>query len=134
MPVCINEGKPGGKMRYEWAHEQGRGFFLTGEMTTHEIDFSAFEARAATDHWIFGDHLRRILTSLAHDPALGEAVRAVLQGQPCPTLDSFFRLRSAGVVSGLSEEDARLRCPLYAAYLGRHLGSAPSRAGNDHDR
>jgi uncharacterized protein YndB with AHSA1/START domain len=32
MPVCINEGRPGGKMRYEWSNEQGGGFFLTGEI------------------------------------------------------------------------------------------------------
>ena len=32
MPVCINEGKPGGKMRYEWSNGKGGGFFLTGEI------------------------------------------------------------------------------------------------------
>jgi len=32
MPVCINEGKPGGKIRYEWANGKGGGFFLTGEI------------------------------------------------------------------------------------------------------
>ncbi|MEW6433548.1 MAG: SRPBCC domain-containing protein [Myxococcota bacterium] len=32
MPVCINEGKPGGKIRYEWSDGKGGGFFLTGEI------------------------------------------------------------------------------------------------------
>ena len=32
MPVCINEGKPGGKIRYEWSNGKGAGFFLTGEI------------------------------------------------------------------------------------------------------
>lgn len=32
MPVCINEAKPGGKIRYEWADGKGAGFFLTGEI------------------------------------------------------------------------------------------------------
>jgi uncharacterized protein YndB with AHSA1/START domain len=32
MPVCINEAKPGGKIRYEWAMAGGGGFFLTGEI------------------------------------------------------------------------------------------------------
>jgi uncharacterized protein YndB with AHSA1/START domain len=32
MPVCINEGKPGGKLRYEWVNAKGGGFFLTGEI------------------------------------------------------------------------------------------------------
>jgi uncharacterized protein YndB with AHSA1/START domain len=31
MPVCINEAKPGGKIRYEWADGNGNGFYLTGE-------------------------------------------------------------------------------------------------------
>ena len=32
MPVCLNEGKPGGKIRYEWSNGKGAGFFLTGEI------------------------------------------------------------------------------------------------------
>ena len=31
MPVCINEPKPGGKIRYEWKNGKGNGFYLTGE-------------------------------------------------------------------------------------------------------
>jgi uncharacterized protein YndB with AHSA1/START domain len=31
MPVCINEAKPGGKLRYEWSNGEA-GFFLTGEI------------------------------------------------------------------------------------------------------
>ena len=31
MPVCINEAKPGGKIRYEWRNSKGEGFYLTGE-------------------------------------------------------------------------------------------------------
>jgi len=32
MPVCINEGRPGGKIRYEGANGDGGGFYLTGEI------------------------------------------------------------------------------------------------------
>ena len=32
MPVCINEGWPGGKIRFEWSDGKGGGFFLTGEV------------------------------------------------------------------------------------------------------
>ena len=31
MPVCINEARPGGKIRYEWTDGKGHGFHLTGE-------------------------------------------------------------------------------------------------------
>lgn len=32
MPVCVNENKPGGKIRYEWSNGDGASFFLTGEL------------------------------------------------------------------------------------------------------
>lgn len=32
MPVCINEARPGGKIRYEWSNGAGGGFYLTGEV------------------------------------------------------------------------------------------------------
>ncbi|HEY6370810.1 MAG TPA: SRPBCC domain-containing protein [Candidatus Sulfotelmatobacter sp.] len=31
MPVCENDARPGGKIRYEWKNSKGDGFFLTGE-------------------------------------------------------------------------------------------------------
>jgi uncharacterized protein YndB with AHSA1/START domain len=31
MPVCINEARFGGKIRYQWADGKGGGFYLTGE-------------------------------------------------------------------------------------------------------
>jgi uncharacterized protein YndB with AHSA1/START domain len=32
MPVCINEARPGGKVRYEWAHPKRPGFHIAGEI------------------------------------------------------------------------------------------------------
>lgn len=31
MPVCINEARPGGKIRYEWSHPKKASFYVTGE-------------------------------------------------------------------------------------------------------
>jgi len=31
MPVCINDPRPGGKIRFEWQNGEGHGFYLTGE-------------------------------------------------------------------------------------------------------
>src|ERR1700738_237115 len=31
MPVCINEARPGGRIRYEWKDAKGNGFHMTGE-------------------------------------------------------------------------------------------------------
>jgi hypothetical protein len=73
-----------------------------------------FETKADRDDGPLGDHLRRILVLLARDPKLCEVVRNVLRGHPCPDYDSFYRLRSAGVLSGESKDEARPRCGIYA--------------------
>lgn len=36
MPVCINDARPGGKIRYEWTDGKGGGFYLTGEFVKLE--------------------------------------------------------------------------------------------------
>jgi len=91
------------------------------EMATKKTDIAAFEAQADRDEGIFGDHLRRILVLLARDPALTEVVKGLLRDQPCPTPESFYRLRSAGVITGGSQAESKFRCQLYATYLKRHL-------------
>jgi hypothetical protein len=91
------------------------------EMVSHGLTGAAFQARADRDNGVFGDHLRRILVLLAKDPELTEVVRSVLRGKPCASANSFYRLRSAGVMAGDSARDIRLRCQLYVRYLERHL-------------
>lgn len=91
------------------------------EMANRRMGVDQLSQQAANDDGIYGEHLRRILVLLAKDPALTEVVRAVIQGSPCPTPESFYRLRSAGVITGNSMTDCRPRCELYTAYLKRHL-------------
>jgi len=91
------------------------------EMVVNGLDLSALESQADHDEGPFGDHLRRMLFSLSQDRELYDVVRGMLQGKPCPTAESFYRLRSAGLVLGDSARDARLRCQLYATYFERHL-------------
>lgn len=91
------------------------------ELATQKITLEDYEIQAASDDGIYGDHLRRILVLLAKDPALLEVLRGVLREQPCPTPESFYRLSSAGVISGNSPADARPRCRLYSTFLRRHL-------------
>ena len=85
------------------------------------VGLLAFEAQADRDDGPLGNHLRRVLVMLTKDRALSEIVRGVIEGRPCPTEESFYRLRSAGVMIGDSASNARPRCPLYAGYLQRHL-------------
>ncbi|HWC00221.1 MAG TPA: AAA-like domain-containing protein, partial [Bryobacteraceae bacterium] len=92
------------------------------ELATRKLAFTAFEDQAARDEFFYGDHLRRMLVLLARDAELSAVMRAVLNGQPCPTAESFERLRSAGLVTGHFPQEARPRCRLYTMYLRRHLG------------
>jgi hypothetical protein len=91
------------------------------EMAAREIKLAALEAQADRDDGPFSDHLRRLAVSLTQDRALSEVVRRVLKGGSSVSTDSFYRLRSAGLMAGDSERDVRLRCQLYATYLERHL-------------
>lgn len=36
MPVCVNDARPGGRIRYEWSDGNGGGFYLTGEFISLE--------------------------------------------------------------------------------------------------
>jgi DNA-binding SARP family transcriptional activator len=91
------------------------------ELAMQTTAIEAFEGLAASGQWIYGDHLRRMLKLLERDADLCEIVKGVLRGGPGPSEESFYRLRSAGILAGRSESDARPRCGLYAAYLERHL-------------
>ena len=90
-------------------------------MVSDGLDIPAFEARSVHEDGPFSDHLRRMLAALTQDSALCDAVRELLAGKPCPSPESFYRLRSAGVLMGTSAEDARPRCGLYRSYLESHL-------------
>jgi hypothetical protein len=92
------------------------------ELAGHKMSFDTFEEQAPRDEGIYGDHLRRILVLLVRDSILADAMRGILVGQPCPSSNDFYRLRSAGVIIGHAPEEARPRCRLYTMYLRRHLG------------
>jgi AAA-like domain/TIR domain len=84
----------------------------------------AFESIADQDEGPFGDHLRRILVTLAKNPALTVAVRQVIGATGAKAsipMDDFVRLRSAGVMTGASSNEVTPRCELYRKFLLRHL-------------
>ncbi|HKT70312.1 MAG TPA: AAA-like domain-containing protein, partial [Terriglobales bacterium] len=91
------------------------------ELASHNLSFSEFEGQAARDEGPFGDHLRRILVSLAQDQGLCDAMKAVLAGRPASSPELFYRLRSSGVVTGESVRLMQPRCRLYEIYLTRHF-------------
>jgi serine/threonine protein kinase len=91
------------------------------EMALRHFDVAALEAEASYDEGPFGDHLRRLYVSLNQDADLCDAVRGVLQGHPSASTESFYRLRSAGLITGDTVRDIRPRSQLYATYLEKHL-------------
>jgi hypothetical protein len=90
-------------------------------LVSENLRLSDLEAVADRDDGPFADHLRRLLLMLGHEPALIEAVRQVLVGGPCPDYERFYRLRSAGILTGDGKDEARVRCGLYERYLRRQL-------------
>jgi serine/threonine protein kinase len=91
------------------------------QMTELSLAFHEFAAGAARDEGPYGDHLRRIFVSLNQDPALCDVVRSVIGGKHPSSTDSFYRLRSSGIMAGECARDMKLRCQLYEQYLSRHL-------------
>lgn len=91
------------------------------EMAARGVGIAELADRAASDDWIYGDHLRRIRTLLERDPEQAAVVRDLIDARPFAGRDLFYRLRSAGILAGESLKDARFRCPLYAKYLAKHL-------------
>jgi len=90
-------------------------------MVTRNRDLAGLEAIADHDDGPFGNHLHRLAASLAQDQELSEVARGVLQSKPCPNQESFYRLRSAGVITGDSARDATMRCRLYTIFLKKRL-------------
>lgn len=91
------------------------------EMAHRRIALNQLEARSASDDGPFGDHLRRMSAALAQDRTMLQAMINVIEDGECPTVESFYRLRSAGLITGNSAQEARPRSRLYAAYLKEHL-------------
>ena len=69
----------------------------------------------------FGDHLNRLLIMLQQDQNLLHELSGFLLSGSTLSNNSFYRLRSAGVLSGDTADEPRLRCDLYARYLKKHL-------------
>jgi hypothetical protein len=86
-------------------------------MASDGLSIGEIEAQAPLDWGPFGEHLRRLRHSLAQDPGLDGALQGALERGACPTDESFYRLRSAGVLLGDSAAAACIRCELYRLYL-----------------
>lgn len=93
------------------------------ELKQRRTALNGLHAEFVNDAGPFGDHLRRMLAALARDQALSQAIRGVLRGEPLLSNELFYRLKSAGILTGDSAREARMRCELYGAYLEKNLAT-----------
>ncbi len=91
------------------------------EIHQHKTSLAALEQHADRDDGPFGDHLNRLLISLQQDPDLLAELRGFVLSDSSLSSSVFYRLRSAGVVSGESADEPRPRCELYTRYLKKRL-------------
>lgn len=91
------------------------------DMVSHKLTLKAFISKADHDDGTYGDHLRRIVMLLNREEPLLQAMQGVLHGKACPDYDTFYRLRSAGILRGESKDNVSLRCEIYEHYLKKHL-------------
>jgi len=91
------------------------------EISKHKLSLAALEQTADRDDGPFCDHLNRLLISLRQDRALLRELRGFVLSGAKLSNDAFYRLRSAGVLSGETPDEPRPRCELYARFLKKHL-------------
>jgi hypothetical protein len=94
-------------------------------MREHRLSLTDLEAEAERDEGLFSNHLRGMLNRIIDDEPLREAMRCVLNNQPCLDADGFYRLRNAGIIIGDSIANVRPRCRLYTRHLEKHLLRSP---------
>jgi hypothetical protein len=91
------------------------------EMVRSKTGLEAIEEQADRDEGIFGDHLKRMLVSLEQDKVLLKELHGFLQSGSKISSHVLSRLRSAGIVSGNTSQEPKMRCELYERYLKTHL-------------
>ena len=90
------------------------------EMVVQHLDIQVLMASPSQESGPFRDHLHRLMQLISRDTSLTLATSEVLTKGYCSDTESFYRLRSAGVMSGDSQS-ARLRCKLYSDFFQKHL-------------
>jgi DNA-binding winged helix-turn-helix (wHTH) protein len=91
------------------------------EICKRNASLAGLEQNADRHDGPFGDHLNRLLISLQQDQNLLQELRGFLVSGSALSNSAFYRLRSAGILSGDTTDEPRLRCDLYARYLKKHL-------------
>jgi len=102
MPVCVNEGKPGGKIRYEWSNGKGRGFFLTGEIL--ELDPPHRIVHVERMHMPDPTPDNRVVTTFVAD---GSGTLMTMR-MSLPDAETRKAMLATGMARGMEDSYARL--------------------------
>jgi len=102
MPICVNEGKPGGKMRYEWSNGKGAGFFLTGEIL--ELDPPHRIVHVERMHMPHPTPDNRVVTTFVAD---GSGTLMTMR-MSLPNTETRKAMLATGMARGMEASYARL--------------------------
>ena len=102
MPVCINEGKPGGRIRYEWSNGRGGGFFLTGEIL--ELDPPHRIVHVERMHMPDPTPDNRVVTTFVAD---GSGTLMTMR-MSLPDAETRKAMLATGMARGMEDSYARL--------------------------
>lgn len=102
MPVCINDARPGGKIRYEWSDGKGAGFYLTGEFI--ELDPPHRILHVERMHLPDPTPENRVETTFAAD---GSGTLMVMR-MTLPDRDTREAMLATGMEDGMEASYARL--------------------------
>ncbi|MGD9728133.1 MAG: AAA-like domain-containing protein [Nitrospiraceae bacterium] len=82
---------------------------------------SQLQTDAVKESGPFGDHLRQWVWRLQENRELRDELRTVQKHSRCDDEGRFQRLKAAGLVTGETRTDVRMRCRLYELYFKDHL-------------
>ena len=89
-------------------------------LASKRVPFDGLLATACEDDGPFGDHLRNHLFRMSDYPELKSGLMEAIKHQRIADERVFFRLRGAGLVRRVGNEELP-RNPLYAEYFGKRL-------------
>lgn len=102
MPVCINEARPGGKIRYEWSDGKGNGFYLTGEF----VELSPFSKIVHIERMHLPDPTPDNHVETRFEPR-GRGTRLVMR-MTLPDAQTRAAMLATGMEHGMEASYARL--------------------------
>ena len=102
MPVCINDARPGGRIRYEWTDGKGGGFYLTGEY----VELSPFSSIVHVERMHLPDPTPDNHVETRFD-ADGSGTLMTMR-MTLPNAETRAAMLSTGMESGMEDSYARL--------------------------